>query len=112
MLGCDAVDGSCAKVIPPSSLMALSPSVPSLPVPERMMPIAFSAAKAASEREESVDGVPHPARLRLRREEQLVAAERDLAGGRRHVERAGLHVHAVLDRDDPELARPRQDLRQ
>ena len=45
-----AVFGSCAKVTPPSALMAFSPSVPSDPLPERITPMAAvfrSRARAA-----------------------------------------------------------------
>ena len=32
--------GACAKVIPPSALIASNPSVPSVAVPDRMTPMA------------------------------------------------------------------------
>ena len=41
---------SCAKVMPPSALIASSPSVPSLAVPERITPIAWWRRSSASER--------------------------------------------------------------
>ena len=43
MLSNAELSAACAKVKPPASLMALSPTVPSLPLPERMTPMAFSA---------------------------------------------------------------------
>ena len=44
---------ACAKVRPPCSLMARRPSVPSLPVPDRMMQAAFSALVLGERDEES-----------------------------------------------------------
>ena len=43
------VSGFLAIIIPPASLMAIIPSVPSDPKPERMTPIAFFPQLAASE---------------------------------------------------------------
>jgi len=45
-----ADSGSCAMVMPAEPLMALIPSVPSLAVPERMIPTACSRWSSASER--------------------------------------------------------------
>ena len=42
--------------MPPYSLTAWRPRVPSVPVPERMMQTAWSPWSAAREREEMVDG--------------------------------------------------------
>ena len=42
-------DSSCAKVMPPSALIASSPSVPSVAVPERITPIARSRWSCASD---------------------------------------------------------------
>ena len=44
-----AVSGSCANVMPPSTLIARSPSVPSVAVPERITPTARSFWSAASD---------------------------------------------------------------
>ena len=49
-------DSSCAKVMPPSALMASSPSVPSVAVPERMIPTACSCWSWASDsRKKSIE---------------------------------------------------------
>ena len=45
-----ADSGAWAIVIPAAPLIALSPSVPSVPVPERTIPMAFSFWSSASER--------------------------------------------------------------
>ena len=45
-----AESGSCAIVMPVAPLMAFNPSVPSVPVPESTMPMAFSFWSSASER--------------------------------------------------------------
>ncbi len=50
MPSCCAVCGSCTIVIPPPALISFSPSVPSVPVPDRMTPIAFSCWSSANER--------------------------------------------------------------
>ena len=49
-------DSSCAKVIPPSALMASSPSVPSVAVPERITPMARSRWSCASDSKKEVNG--------------------------------------------------------
>ena len=46
----------CTITIPPASLIARMPRTPSLPVPERMMPIALSAWSSASERKNTSMG--------------------------------------------------------
>ena len=49
-------DSSCAKVIPPSALIASSPSVPSVAVPERITPMARSRWSCASDsKKESIE---------------------------------------------------------
>ena len=45
-----AVSGSCTSTIPFFSFIAFNPKLPSLPMPERMMPILFSCWLSASER--------------------------------------------------------------
>ncbi len=45
-----AVEGSCAYVLPPAARIAESPSVPSVPVPERTIPTASAPRAAASDR--------------------------------------------------------------
>ncbi len=56
MLSVRASSGSWAMVTPPCSLMARSPTAPSLPAPERMMPMAASPCSSASEqRKASID---------------------------------------------------------
>ena len=64
---------SWATVSPPCSLMARSPIVPSLPVPDRMMPAAFSAVGLGERGEEAVDGHALAAMLARRTELQAVA---------------------------------------
>ena len=55
-----AVDGSCTSVMPPAPRMARKPNVPSVPVPERMMPIALSPQSSASERKNASIGMRMP----------------------------------------------------
>ena len=50
-----ASSGICAMVMPPSSLMDFSPTVPSEPVPERTMHIARALVRFAERAEEEVD---------------------------------------------------------
>ncbi len=45
-----ALTGSCANVMPPASLIARRPNVPSEPVPDSTMPIDRDPWSAASER--------------------------------------------------------------
>ena len=45
-----ALAGSCANVIPPVSLIARRPKVPSVPVPDSTMPIERVPWSAASDR--------------------------------------------------------------
>ena len=56
-----AVSGSWAKVMPPSSLMHLSPAVPSEAVPESTTPIADIPRSTASERKKASTGICCPA---------------------------------------------------
>ena len=54
---------SWAKVIPPSALMAFSPSVPSVAVPERITPIALLCRVSASDcRKKSIGMCPSAVR--------------------------------------------------
>ena len=55
-----AVAGSCTRVTPPAPRMARKPSVPSVPVPERMMPMAFSCWSSASDRRKASIGIRCP----------------------------------------------------
>ena len=52
--------GSWAMTMPPSPLMARTPRVPSLPVPERTMPIARSRWSWASDRKKKSIGRRRP----------------------------------------------------
>src|SRR5947199_215158 len=46
-------ESSCAIVIPPAALISSTPSVPSVPVPDRTTPMAADSRSAASD-----DGIP------------------------------------------------------
>src|SRR5690349_7822574 len=59
MLSCCALV-SCAKVTPPAALISLIPSVPSLPVPDRMTPIARWPWSFASDARNSSTGCGMP----------------------------------------------------
>ena len=56
MAGHSAVSGSWAKVTPPAALIALSPRVPSDPVPERTTPMAAVLRSSARELKNSSMG--------------------------------------------------------
>jgi hypothetical protein len=60
MLECLAVSAVWAIAIPPCSLTARSPSVPSLPLPESRMQMASSPWSSANERKNSSIGVRTP----------------------------------------------------
>lgn len=47
---------SWAKAMPPAALISSSPSEPSLPIPDRMMAMAFDPCSLASERRKSSTG--------------------------------------------------------
>ena len=88
--------GSWANVMPPASLMALSPSVPSDAVPERTMPIARLPRSAARDAKEEVDR--QMLRLRvvrpwLQREQPASKAKARIR--RDDVDVAGLDAHAL-----------------
>jgi hypothetical protein len=51
-----AVSGDCTRLMPPSALMSLNPSVPLLPVPESTMAIARSRWSAASDENSTSTG--------------------------------------------------------
>ena len=48
---------SWAKVMPPDALMASNPCVPSVPLPERITPTAFSPCSLASDRKKRSIGI-------------------------------------------------------
>jgi hypothetical protein len=50
------VSGACAITMPAAPLMARTPSVPSLPVPDSTMPMARSCWSCASERKKKSIG--------------------------------------------------------
>ena len=52
--------GFCAMTMPPSPLIARTPWAPSLPVPERTMPMARSRCSWASERKKKSMGRRRP----------------------------------------------------
>ena len=91
--------------------MALRPSVPSLPIPERMMPIAFSFWSAASCRKKKSIGVRKP-RGRGRFEHLELAVQDGQVGiGRNHVDAIRLDLHPVFRLDDLHLRVPREQFR-
>jgi hypothetical protein len=65
MSGCLADSGSWAKAMPPSALIAVSPSVPSDAMPERITPMPWLPCPSASvRRKESMGMWEPPVRLR------------------------------------------------
>ena len=60
---------ACARVSPPCSLIALMPSVPSLPLPDSTIPMAYSLWSSASAAKKESIGVrsrPSPTARRRR----------------------------------------------
>jgi hypothetical protein len=49
--------GSCANAIPPAALMACSPRVPSVPMPERITPMARLPCSSAKVRKKESIGM-------------------------------------------------------
>ena len=107
-----AVEGSWAKVMPPSALMSSRPSVPSAPVPEKTIPIAPAPWLSASERMKKLTARCWPGPL-------LRGVSVNVPSGNRHESVRGNHIHAIrlypysrLDLLDRHRGGFRNDLRQ
>ena len=92
-----ADSGAWAIVIPAAPLMALSPSVPSVPVPERTIPMAFVFffLVLGQRAKEIINGqAQRPGFVRLHQVQRAVE-DRQVALGGRHVDAAGLDRDAI-----------------
>jgi hypothetical protein len=92
-----------ASVRPPCSLIARSPSVPSLPVPERMTQAAFSPRSAASDRKKVSMGV---------REVKTPLFDGQASVGGDDVDLVGFDRRSLLGRCDRQPGIAGQNLRQ
>ncbi len=112
MLACRGPEPSlaCARVSPPCSLIALMPSVPSLPLPDSTIPMAYSLWSSASAAKKKSIGVrsrlPHGADAQM----PLLDVKHRI--GRRHVDVIAPDRLVVLGDQDRHAGVARQDLRQ
>ena len=105
-------ESSCANVIPPSALIASSPSVPSVAVPERITPMARSRWSCASDSKKKSIGPMRRARLRARLEFQNALRDAQVRVGRNDINVIGLDPQIVRDLAHRQRGGPRQNLRE
>ena len=103
--------GSCTIAMPSCSLMALRPSVPSLPIPERMMPIGLFLLVRGQVPEEEIDRRPQPPRRGRFEHLELAVQDGQVGVRRNHVDAVRLDLHPVLHLDDLHLGVPSKEFR-
>ena len=102
---------SWAKVMPPSALIASSPRVPSVAVPDRTTPMAWWRWLFRQRTEELIDRTVYAVAL-ARQELQRPADDDHALSGRDYVDVVRLDRRLVLNLHDRHCRRPRQDFRQ
>ena len=90
-----ADSGSWTKTVPCPALTAFTPSVPSVPVPDNMMPTACGPFLLGQRTEKEVHGESQVGRLRGFFQEQGAAADAHVFIGRYQVNRIGRYRQAV-----------------
>ena len=110
MLSCWA-ESSCAKVIPPSALMALHPAVPSFAVPENDRN-RLEGLLGRQALKEVIDRAGRPVGTVSRNQSQDTPGQLDAAVGRNHVDMIPLRDHIVLDGLHREVGGPGKNLRE
>ena len=102
--------GSCTITTPPFSLMAFRPSVPSLPMPERMTPTPNSRWSSARERKKKSIGSRSPRGADGLEQVQLPVEDGHVLVRGNHVDAARPDRHAVLHLHDLHGGGPLQQL--
>ena len=106
-----AVAGSCTKETPPAPSTARRPSVPSVPLPERMTAIAFSPVSSARDRRNVSIGILCPRRLARTAELERTVEDGHFPVRRDDIDMIGLNCHLVVGLDDRDVCDPLEDLR-
>ena len=95
-----ADEGSWTIAMPSSALIALSPRVPSVPFPERMIPIAVSLWSSAKERKKVSIGSLRPLGSFGFFNSKHAMHDDHFLIGRKHMDAIALDLHAVFGLQD------------